>query len=395
MKVRWSFLAINQERRRTFVKLSDTVATAAPQRQEVFWAWMNNKVTQLTADLIEMALAENQRLVLGADWHQRSPQRRGRRNGYYRRRLTTPYGLLALRVPRARGLALDPSFVFARYGRRQADVDRLLRRMFLTGTSTRDAAELAEQLWGGTLSHQTVSRLMTWLDDHLEQYRRQLIRPIYPVVHIDGMYITVGGVKRVIMLVVGLREDGRQEVLGFSLGAGEGCTDLLWDLRRRGLEGVELFASDDSGAVRAAIAEVYPEVPWQSCAWHRLVRLHDLVGHTDYRRKMVRQAARIFRCVSLEAAHEETDRWQRRWQPYAPTVVRWFIDGLPDSLTFYHLPQRWWRRTRTTSRTERLIRTLRMRLRLMGAFLNPQAAHRAVFGQLARWHLLPEITQTT
>jgi putative transposase len=394
-KVRWSFLATNQERRRTFVKLPDTVSPAAPQRQEVFWTWMDQRVTQLTTDLIEMALAEDQRLLLGADWHQRSPGRRGRRNGYYRRRLTTPYGVLSLRVPRARGLALDPSFVFARYGRRQADVDRLLRRMFLTGTSTRAAAELAEQLWGGPLSHQTVSRLLTWLDGHLAAYRRQPIQPIYPVVQIDGMYITVGGTKQVVMLVVGLRDDGRQEVLGFSLGAGEGCVELLWDLRRRGLEEVTLFASDDSNAIRAAVAEVYPEVPWQSCAWHRLVRLHDLVGHTDYRRKMVRQAARIFRCVSLEAAHEEAARWQLRWQPYEPTVVRWFIDGLADSLTFYHLPQRWWRRTRTTSRTERLIRTLRMRLRLMGAFAHTAAAHRAVFGQLARWHLLPEITHST
>jgi putative transposase len=394
-KVRWSFLATNQERRRTLVKLPDTVAPAAPERQEVFWTWMNGKVIQLTADLIEMALAENQRLALAADWHQRSPQRRGRRNGYYHRRLTTPYGVLSLRVPRARGLALDPSFVFARYGRRQADVDRLLRRMFLTGTSTRDAAELAEQLWGGPLSHQTVSHLAAWLDDHLAAYRRQPIQPVYPVVQIDGMYITVAGAKQVVMLVVGLREDGRQEVLGFSLGAGEGCADLLWDLRRRGLEGVQLFASDDAGAIRAAIEEVYPEVPWQSCAWHRLVRLHDLVGRTDYRRTLVRQAARIFRCVSLEAALEEAARWQRRWQPYEPTVVRWFMDGLADSLTFYHLPQKWWRRTRTTSRTERLIRTLRMRLRLMGAFLNPQAAHRAVFGQLARRHLLPEITHST
>ena len=43
----------------------------------------------------------------------------------------------------------------------------------------------------------------------------------------------------------------------------------------------------------------------------------------------------------------------------------------------------------------RLIRTLRMRLRLMGAFANPQSAERAVFGQLLRWHLILEITHRT
>ena len=77
---------------------------------------------------------------------------------------------------------------------------------------------------------------------------------------------------------------GPPEVLGFRLSRGEGCAELLWDLRRRGLEGVGLFVSDDSGAVEAAIHEVYPEVPWQSCTWHRLVNLWTLIGPKDYRR---------------------------------------------------------------------------------------------------------------
>lgn len=377
------------------MKPQPTVAPDRREPQEVFWTWVDQKVSGIAVDLIEMALVEDQRLTVGAAWHERTAERRGRRNGYYRRGLVTAHGVLSVRVPRTRDAGLDRSFVFDRYQRRQHDVNRVLRRAFLTGLSTRAAAELAEQLWGGPVSHQTISRLTRWLDEELDRYRRRPIRPVYPVVQIDGMYVTVAGTKQVIMLVVGLREDGRQEVLGFSLGAGEGCVELLWDLRRRGLEGVQMFVSDDSGAVRAAMAEVYPEVPWQSCAWHRLVRLHDLVGQTDYRRRMVREAARIFRCVSLEVAQEAAETWRRRWQAYEPTVVRWFVEGLADSLTFYHMPKTWWRRTRTTSRTERLIRTLRMRLRLMGAFAHPAAANRAVFGQLARWHLLPEITHNT
>ena len=265
------------------MKPQRTVTPDGRQRQEMFWTWVDRKVSGMTAGLIECVLAEDQRLTLGADWHERADGRRGRRNGYYRRRLLAPQGVLSIRVPRARGLGLDRSLVFDRYQRRQADVDRILRRVFLTGVSTRDAAELAEQLWGGPLSHQTVSRLARWLDEELVRYRRQPIQPVYPVVQIDGMYVTVAGAKQVVMLVVGLREDGRQEVLGFSLGAGEGGVDLLWNLRRRGLEGVQMFVSDDSGAVQAAIAEVYPEVPWRSCAWHRLVRLDDPVIPTDYR----------------------------------------------------------------------------------------------------------------
>jgi hypothetical protein len=42
---------------------------------------------------------------------------------------------------------------------------------------------------------------------------------------------------------------------------------------------------------------------------------------------------------------------------------------------------------------ERLIRTLRMRLQPMGCFHDGPAIERAVFGQLARWHLLGTYTQ--
>jgi len=368
------------------------LATDPAQRQEVFWTLVDRSVRDLIQEVIEWVLRHQQQGALRADWHERSEGRTGYRHGYYRRRLVTPQGSVTIRVPRIRGASLDCRTVFDRYRRRCRDVDRVLRRSFLMGLSLRDAAALAEQLWGTSLSHQTVSRLMRWLDGRLKAYRTMPLTARYPVVQIDGMYVTVGGLKWVIMLVLGLREDGTKEVLGFSLGTGEGCRALLWDLRRRGLEGMQLFVTDDSGAILSALEQVYPEVPRQVCTWHRLRRLWDRLGPVPWRRTMVREAGRIFRCVSLTVALEEARRWARRWAGRTETHVAWFLNALTDSLVFYHMPEPWWRKTRTTSLTERLIRKLRGRLRSMGAFHNGPAAERAVFGQLLRSHLLPEIT---
>ena len=362
------------------------------QLQEVFWALVERDVRRLVVALIEWTLGEVQRQQVGADWHERSAHRRAHRNGYYERQLVSPYGPLCLRVPRLRDGGVVCGMVFQRYRRRHQDVDRVLQRSYLLGVSQRDAASLGEQLFGGSVSHQTISRLGRWLDEELARYRRQPIEAVYPVVQADGMYVTVAGCKRVVMLVLGLREDGRKEVLGFSLGTGEGCRGLLWDLRRRGLEGVALFVTDDSGALQSALEEVYPEVPRQVCTWHRLVGLWTLLGPVPWRWRMVREARRIFRCVSLPAAREEAERWARRWATRSGPAVRWLRERLEDSLVFYHMPEPWWRRTRTTSLAERLIRKLRRRLRPMGAFTNPPAAERAVFGQLLRWHLVPEFT---
>jgi len=364
-----------------------------PDRQEAFWAWTNKMVLDLVKGLGNETLALEMQAYLSAGWNERTPGRRGYRNGYYDRGLTTPYGPITLSVPRCRDGGFDPSMLFDRYQRRIADVARILRHAYLLGTSTRATAELAEQVFGGSLSHQTVSRLMRWLDEELTRYRRQPIADVYHVVYIDGMHVDVCGQDRMVMLVMGLTDSGRTEVLGFCTSTGEQCVELLWDLRRRGLETVELFVSDESGAIRSAVAQVYPESAWQSCSVHRLRGLAERIGATDFRWPMVKQAGRLFRAGSKLAAWEIAGRWAERWRTKAPMAVRWFLEGLGDSLMFYTLPKVWWRRTRTNNLLERFIRTLRQRLRPMGCFHDLPAVERAVFGQLARWHRLPELTQ--
>ena len=73
----------------------------------------------------------------------------------------------------------------------------------LLGPSTRATAELAEQVFGATLSHQTVSRLMRWLDERLVAWRRQTIEARYRVVYVDGMHVNVLGGDRTVMLAAG------------------------------------------------------------------------------------------------------------------------------------------------------------------------------------------------
>jgi len=350
-------------------------------------------VQTLVAELLQQVLLIQQQLLLAADWNARGDQRTGWRNGFYRRQLLTPQGLVNVKVPRCRGLKMDCSMIFDRYQRRVADVDRILTHAYLLGTSTRATAQLAEQVFGGCLSHQTVSQLTRWLDQQLAAWRCRPIQPVYPVVFIDGMHVNVRGGDLNVMLVLGLTAGGQKEVLGFAVNRGEQCKELLWDLRRRGLENVQLIVSDESSAIRYGVAEVFPETAWQHCTMHRLMNLWKDVGDKEHRWEMVKQASNIFRCPSKLAAVEQAVAWGRRWREHEPWATGRFLNDIGDSLMFYSMPQEWWRRVRTNNYLERLIRTLRMRLDPMGVHYDASAVQRAVFGQLARWHLLGTYTQ--
>lgn len=355
-------------------------------RQEVFWRFVQEQVTWLVGELIHKLLDAALCDHLKAGWNQRTAQRAGYRNGCYRRGLTTPHGQLAVSIPRCRQGGLDTTAVFDRYQRRIADVDRILRHAYLLGASTRALSELAEQIYGGCMSHQTISQLMRWMDRQICAWRNRPLEPIYPIVHIDGMYVTVEGNRQVVMLAAAERYDGTLEILDFRISGSEYCLDMLSDLKDRGLDDVKIFVSDDSKAIRHALEEVYPLVPWQSCTFHRLSRLRDNIGPTEYRDLMVKEAAHIFRCSGRDAAISVARLWAKKWRHVAPYAVELFMEGLTDSLTFYDMPITLWKRVRTNNRLERLIRTLRTRLDPMGSFQNEPAAARAIFGQLLRWH---------
>lgn len=147
------------------------------QRQETFWNWIDAMVRRLVTDLIEQAMQWQLHEQIAAGWNERVGGRRGYRNGHYRRRLVTPHGPLAIKVPRRRVGGVDCAALFGRYQRRIADVDRIIRHAYLLGCSTRATAQLVEQIFGHSLSHQTVSQLMRWLDEQLAVWRAKPIAP--------------------------------------------------------------------------------------------------------------------------------------------------------------------------------------------------------------------------
>jgi len=87
--------------------------------------------------IIEQMFKEEMSEHLAAGYRERTPTRRGERNGHYTRNLITPVGKVEeLRVPRDREGAFLTE-VFERYKRMTGEVEEVVLEMYLRGVSTR------------------------------------------------------------------------------------------------------------------------------------------------------------------------------------------------------------------------------------------------------------------
>ncbi|MGH2628825.1 MAG: transposase, partial [Anaerolineales bacterium] len=149
----------------------------------------------------------------------RDPGRRGHRNGFYRRQLVTTWGTIPdLEIPRARTPGFVPS-VLPRYQRRSADVDRLIRAVFLAGVSTRRVGPTLAALLDDTVSASTVSAITRSLDQAVAAWHQRPLPDDVRYLLLDGLSLRVktpdGAARRVVLVAFGLRPNGRRALIDY------------------------------------------------------------------------------------------------------------------------------------------------------------------------------------
>jgi transposase-like protein len=143
-------------------------------------------------------------------------------------------------------------------------------QMYLEGVSTRKVCDVTEALCGTSFSKSTESNLVKTLDADLAAWRERPIGDVaYPFILVDATYqhVRVNGqvVSQAVLIMMGIREDGRREVIAVAVSgreSGPDYGDLFRSLRARGLRGVELVVSDDHAGLRSAITRHFPGIPW-------------------------------------------------------------------------------------------------------------------------------------
>lgn len=322
--------------------------------------------------------AEADRLV-GADRYERSAGRRDYRSGHYERKLETKAGRVNLKVPKLRNIPFETAII-DRYRRRESSVEEALMEMYLAGVSVRRVEDITEALWGTRVSPGTVSNLNKKIYAQIEAWRNAPIEGTHPYVYLDGIVMKrswAGEVRNVSLLVaIGVTADGYRNILGICEGHKEdkaGWTGFLKHLKQRGLKGVQLIVSDACLGLTEAAAELYPQARWQRCTVHWYRNAFSHVPNSK-----VREVSLMLEAIHAQenrqaACKKARDVQDRLREMKLGKVADWVGETVEETLSYYAFPDEHWRRIRTNNPLERIMREIRRRTRVVGAFPDGQS----------------------
>lgn len=349
---------------------------------------------QLLELIVNQAMRQEAGEHVGAEPHERTADRRGRRNGFKPRTLSTRVGELELSVPQVRGCEPYHPSMFNRWQRSERALLVACGEMYFQGVSTRNVRDVLESMCDGEVSAMTVSRVAAELDEKIGEFRERRLDGggAYPYLMVDARYekVRVEGkvVSQAVLVVMGVTASGRKEVLDFCVGDSE--SEATWGevfrrLKDRGVRGVKLVVSDAHAGIRAALRRHFQGAAWQRCRVHFKRELGRKVSYKALKELMTDLASAFApaeRVECLRRGEEMAAKWQSRY----PAVASMLREGMEDCLSVLALPENHRRQLASTNLLENLMKRLKKRTAVVGVFPNRASCERLIGAQLMEVH---------
>lgn len=339
----------------------------------VEWETLEDFVRSQVKSLIQNVIDEEVDEFLGRMKYERKKGkkvRKGYRNGHAPpRKLSLMSGTIEVRRPKLRGLEEKfESAILPRFTRRTRAVEKALPELYLHGLSMGDFELALRGLLGdgAPLSASSIDRLRRkWQAEYGAWRLRQLggLKLVY--MWADGVYVKAGleKEKACLLVVIGADDEGKKHVLAVESGyreSTESWSEVLRDLKARGLRPPALTVADGNMGIWAALRQVYPESLEQRCWNHKMRNVLDCLP------KKIRKGAKsllleMFLASSQKACESARKEFISRFGRDYPRAVDRLNRDWQRMVTYFKFPSEHWRHIRTTNIVESPFAAVRLR----------------------------------
>jgi transposase-like protein len=303
------------------------------------------------------------------------------RNGTHQpREVLTSAGAVEVVVPRVNDRRVDPdtgerarfsSAILPPWCRKTPKITEVLPLLYLHGLSTGDFVPALGQFLGSTagLSASVITKLTeTWKAEQRSFADRDLSTVDYVYLWADGIHVNIRleEHKLCLLVMIGVRADGRKELVALSDGyreSTESWADLLRDCARRGMRAPVLAVGDGALGFWGALREVFPQTREQRCWFHKIANVLGALpksAHPGAKKAL----AEIWNAEDRNHARAAASAFEAALGAKFPKAVAKITGDLEELLAFYDYPAEHWIHLRTTNPIESTFATVRHRTKI-------------------------------
>jgi transposase-like protein len=277
---------------------------------------------------IESMLEGEMEAHLGYPKHQLSKDDNAR-NGHRNRTLKTEYGELDVQIPRDRSSSYEPVLLPKR-SRTSKGVESVVTSLYAKGMSNSDIEEQIRELYGFNVSTSTISLITDKISGDIISWQNRPLESLYLVVWMDAIVFKVRENSRVvnkaIYIAIGLKQDGKKEVLGMWLGKNESAAfwmSVLTDIRTRGVNDILITVTDNLNGFTDTIKNIFPKSSTQICVVHQIRNSAKYVVWKD-KKTFTSDMKHIYTAPNEQAAKAAFDDFKQKWNDkYSYAVDAW------------------------------------------------------------------------
>ena len=342
-------------------------------------------LTRLTKSVLETALEAEMTQHLGYDKHDPMGRNGGNsRNGTRTKTVVTEIGPVDIEVPRDREGSFEPAIVRKRQ-RRLTGVDDIVLSLTARGLTTGEIAAHFAEVYGATVSRDTISRITDKVIDEMTEWRNRPLDRVYPVLFIDALVVKIRDgqvVNRPVYVVIGVTVNGERDVLGLWAGDGnEGAKfwlAVLTEIKNRGVDDVCIVVCDGLKGLPESITTTWSFAQVQACLLHLLRNNFRYASRKDWD-ALARDLRPVYTAVNAEMAAVRFEEFADKWGSRYPAIIKLWRSAWEQFIPFLDYDVEIRKIICSTNAIESLNARYRRAVRARGHFPTDQAALKCLY----------------
>jgi transposase-like protein len=310
---------------------------------------------------------------------------RNRKNGTSSKTMKSDVGNFELDVPRDRNGSFEPEIVKKNQTHMSDQIEKKILSLYALGNSYTQISDHIEEIYGVGFSKATISAVTDKILPMLQEWKVRPLEEIYPFLFLDAIHYKVREdgqyISKAFYTVLGVRIDGKKEILGLYLGESEGAKfwlQVLTDLQNRGVKDILIASVDGLKGFPEAINAVFPNTQVQLCIVHQIRNSLKFIASKD-QKQFAKELKSVYQAFTKEEAELELDKLEGKWgKSYSIVFKSWRSKW--ENLSVYFQYQEDIRRViYTTNIVESVHRQFRTLTKTKAAFPNDDSLLKLLF----------------